>query len=103
MEIPRILFAKKSIRKYYYEVGSNILGYVNEANENDMLKDSYYQSGELIGRQGIEKYYENYLRGVKGKAFYQKDRFNRIIGPYEDGKINIIISYNYSTLYKYYY
>ena len=80
---------KKSIRKYYYEVGSNILGYVNEANENDMLKDSYYQSGELIGRQGIEKYYENYLRGVKGKAFYQKDRFNRIIGPYEDGKINI--------------
>jgi len=82
-------FQKKSIRKYYYEVGSNFLGYTSEVNENDMLKDFYYQSGELIGRQGIEKYYENYLRGVKGKAFYQKDRFNRIIGPYKDGKLDI--------------
>ena len=86
---PGFYLQKKSIRKYYYKVGSNILGYISEVNENDMLKDSYYQAGELIGRQGIEKYYENYLRGIKGKAFYQKDRFNRIIGPYENGEIDI--------------
>ena len=39
----------------------------------------------MIGRQGIEKTYENLLRGKKGKKLFQKDRFNRIIGPYEGG------------------
>ena len=82
---PGFYLQKKSIRKYYYKLGSNILGYISEVNENDMIMDSYYQPGELVGRQGIEKYYEKVLRGEKGKTFYQKDRFNRIIGPYEDG------------------
>ena len=86
---PGFYLQKKSIRKYYYKVGSNILGYISEVNENDMLIDSYYQSGELLGRQGIEKYYEKILRGEKGKSFYQKDRYNRIIGPYENGKFDI--------------
>ena len=38
----------------------------------------------MIGKQGIEKYYENELKGVKGKKIFQKDRFNRIIGPYNN-------------------
>ena len=54
-----------------------------------MKKDDYYSLGESIGRQGIEEYYENFLRGKKGKKFYQKDRFNRIIGSYENGKYDV--------------
>ena len=86
---PGFYLQKKSIRKYYYKVGANVLGYISEVNEKDMSKDSYYQPGELLGRQGIEKQYEKYLRGEKGKVFFQKDRFNRIIGPYEDGEYDI--------------
>ena len=80
---------KKSIRNYPNAIGANILGYVNEVNKNDLKKFTYYQSGDLIGRQGIEKYYENDLRGTKGKSFYQKDRFNRVIGSYENGIFDI--------------
>ena len=29
------------------------------------------------------------LRGTKGKSFYQKDRFNRVIGSYENGIFDI--------------
>ena len=29
------------------------------------------------------------MRGTKGKKFYQKDRFNRIIGSYENGEFDI--------------
>ena len=54
-----------------------------------MRKDDYYSLGEQTGRQGIEKYYEHLLRGVKGKKFFQKDRFNRIIGSYERGIYDI--------------
>jgi len=76
---------KKSLREHPNRIASNILGYVSEVNREDMRKDGYYSLGELIGRQGIERYYEDLLRGVKGKKFFQKDRFNRIIGSYEEG------------------
>ena len=77
---------KKSIRDYRKPIASNVLGYVSEVNSNDLKKDPYYSRGELIGRQGIEKYYEKYLRGIKGKEFLQKDKFNRVIGTYEGGR-----------------
>ena len=80
---------KKSLREYPNPIASNILGYVSEVNRNDMKKDDYYSLGEPTGRQGIERYYEDLLRGVKGKKFFQKDRFNRIIGSYEDGIYDI--------------
>ena len=80
---------KKSIRKYYHDIGANFLGYISEVNDSDIDRDNYYQTGELIGRQGIEKYYENILRGEKGKSFFQKDRFNRIIGSYQKGRFDV--------------
>ena len=58
-------------------------------NNNDLKRDDYYRLGEIIGRQGVEKSYERQLRGVKGKRFLQKDRFNRIMGPYKEGSYDI--------------
>ncbi len=80
---------KKSLRDYQINFGANVLGYVSEVNPNDLKKDDYYQLGELIGKQGIEKSYEEELRGEKGKYFLQKDRFNRIIGKYKEGTFDI--------------
>lgn len=76
---------KRSLRHYLTHVGGNILGYISEVNERDMARNPYYQSGELIGRQGVEMQYEEYLRGKKGVKYLQKDRFNRQIGRYKDG------------------
>lgn len=70
---------KRSLRHYLTHVGGNILGYISEVNERDMARNPYYQSGELIGRQGVEMQYEEYLRGKKGVKYLQKDRFNRQI------------------------
>ena len=55
---------------------------------NELLEN--YDLGEMIGRQGIEKTYEKKLRGRKGIEFFQKDRFNRIIGPYDKGKFDLV-------------
>lgn len=86
---PGFFLQKNSVRNYPISIASNLLGYVSEVNKNDMKKDNYYRLGELIGRQGIEEYYEHFLRGKKGKKFYQKDRYNRIIGSYEGGKYDV--------------
>lgn len=80
---------RRSIRDYYHETAANVLGYISEVNDNDIKKDSYYQSGELIGRQGIEKSYEKELRGKRGIKYFQKDNFNRIIGPYKEGEFDV--------------
>lgn len=76
---------KRSLRHYMTEAGANVLGYISEVNERDLKNHTYYQSGELIGRQGVEKQYEETLRGQKGVKFIQKDRFNRVIGSYKGG------------------
>lgn len=80
---------KKSLREYLIDHSANVLGYVSEVNNNDLKNDDYYRLGEIIGRQGVEKSYEKQLRGTKGKRFLQKDRFNRIIGPYKDGMYDV--------------
>ena len=80
---------KKSLRKYQIGHAANVLGYVSEVNNYDLKKDDYYRLGEIIGRQGIEKSYEKALRGSKGKRFLQKDRFNRILGPYKESIYDI--------------
>lgn len=76
---------KRSLRHYQTKHGANIYGYIREVSDYDLKRNPGYQSGELIGIQGVEEYYENILRGQKGVKFIQKDRFNRDIGSYKNG------------------
>jgi len=80
---------KKSTRDYIYPVASNVIGYIGEVSPIELEKDKYYKKGENIGKQGIEKYYENELRGTKGKKFLQKNRFNKVIGSYNNSRNDI--------------
>ncbi|MEC9065587.1 MAG: penicillin-binding transpeptidase domain-containing protein, partial [Bacteroidota bacterium] len=80
---------KKSTRDYIDPVASNVIGYIGEVSPTEIEKDKYYKKGENIGKQGIEKFYENELRGTKGKKFLQKNRFNKVIGPYNNSKNDI--------------
>ena len=75
---------KNSVRDYIKPFASNVIGYTGEVDRNDIADNSYYEKGEMIGKQGIEKYYEDELKGIKGKKYFQKDRFNRVIGPFNN-------------------
>lgn len=76
---------KRSLREYHTEHGANVLGFIAEVSQRTINENPYYISGDLIGRTGVENYYEELLRGVKGVKYIQKDRFNREIGPYKQG------------------
>jgi len=76
---------KRSLREYPVKSAPNVLGYISEVNERMIQKNPYYQLGELIGTAGIEKTYEEILRGTKGVKFIQRDRYNKEIGSYKDG------------------
>ncbi|SNY94480.1 peptidoglycan D,D-transpeptidase FtsI family protein [Flagellimonas pacifica] len=81
---------KRSLRYYNTNSAANVLGYISEVNEHDLQNNPYYVAGELKGHTGIEKQYEELLRGRKGVKHIQKDRFNRDIGPYKDGKLDTL-------------
>jgi penicillin-binding protein 2 len=83
-------FQKRSLRDYQIDCGANIFGFITQVNEKQIAKNSYYNSGDLIGKQGVEQSYENILRGIKGVKYFQKDKFNREIGSYKEGKFDTI-------------
>ncbi len=81
---------KRALRDYEIDCAANVLGYISEVNNAVINENPYYQSGDLIGRQGVEQYYEKLLRGVKGVRYIQKDRFNRDIGAYKNGEFDTL-------------
>jgi len=81
---------KRFLRDYQVKNAPNVFGYIKQVNEGIINKNPYYKSGDLIGIQGVEQEYEEVLRGVKGVKYFQKDRFNKIIGSYKDGKYDTI-------------
>jgi penicillin-binding protein 2 len=81
---------KRSLRDYQTTAGSNVFGFITQVNDKIIENNSYYKSGDLIGRQGVEEQYENVLRGVKGVKYRQRDKFNKDIGSYKDGKFDTI-------------
>lgn len=74
-----------SFRLYRYKAGAHLLGDMGEVSKNDLVRDNYYTMGDYIGKQGVEKQYESYLRGVKGEEILLKDAVGRIQGHYLGG------------------
>jgi penicillin-binding protein 2 len=81
---------KRSLRDYQVSYGANVFGFITQVNENIVKKNPYYIGGDLIGRQGIEESYETYLRGQKGVKYILKDKFNREIASYKEGKYDTV-------------
>lgn len=81
---------KRSLRDYQVAFGANVFGFITQVNEGIIAKNKYYNSGDLIGRQGVEESYEDILRGIKGIKYIQKDKYNRDIGSYKEGRFDTI-------------
>jgi len=79
---------KRSIRNYPIASAANVLGYISEVKESQLNKK--YQQGELIGTTGVEKFYDSIIRGIKGKKYLHRDRLNKVIGKYKNGKYDTL-------------
>jgi len=63
-------------RDYLYgDLASHLIGYLGEINQEELqeLSSKNYQSGDLIGKMGVEKLLESHLRGEKGKMYLEVD------------------------------
>ena len=86
---PGFFIQKRILRQYNHLAAANVLGNIREVSEKDIEKDDYYASGDYCGDLGVERSYEQYLRGIKGEEILIRDAHGRIQGKYEDGIYDI--------------
>lgn len=80
----------RTIRKFKYKTGAHIFGDIGEVNKADIKNsENYYKPGDYIGKSGIEKIYEEELRGKRGHKFIFVDKFHSSKGSYNEGKSDI--------------
>ena len=79
---------ERTIRRYATDNCAHILGYVAEVTKKEVENDEYYDSGDDIGRDGVERSYEADLRGVKGVEVLLRDARGRIQGHYRNGALD---------------
>ncbi len=81
-DLPGVLIAIQPLRTYVYnELAAHAIGYVGEISENELakLKEKGYKSGQIIGKMGLEKYYDAILRGEDGANRAEVDVAGRIV------------------------
>jgi penicillin-binding protein 2 len=87
-KFPGFYIQRRTIRQYTYNAAGHALGDIGEVSMRDIEADDYYIRGDYVGKQGIEKSYEKYLRGEKGVEVLLRDAHGRIQGHYMDGKLD---------------
>ena len=82
-EMPELIVQSEPKRNYPFgTLASHVLGYLQEISpaEMDMDQYKYRRMGDLIGKTGLEKQYEDSLVGTPGKVLEIVDSVGREIG-----------------------
>ncbi len=97
--IKGILIEPEPKRKYPFKsTASHILGYISEITKEQLVDSSYknYKAGDIIGQAGIEKQYDQILRGEDGATYILTDARGKQIKilneiPFKYGK-NVVLT-----------
>ncbi len=88
-KFPGFYVQPRTLRKYSNEIAAHVLGYVGEVDRRMIEENPGYAMGDYIGITGVEKTYEEELRGEKGVSRFLVDVHNRIMGSYQDGRFDL--------------
>lgn len=83
---PGFFIQKRLIRDYPRSSAANVLGFIGEVNTQFIDAHPEYSMGDLIGKAGIDKSYEEVLRGRRGIKYMLVDNHNRDKGAFMGGQ-----------------
>lgn len=88
IDYPGLFIMTRSVRSYPEPIASHALGYIGEISARQLERDSvnYYSQGDYVGLSGLERYYEDDLRGVKGVKYKMVNVRGIDKGPFKDGE-----------------
>lgn len=78
----------RSVRAYNHSNAAHILGALREVNAKEVKDSIGYKGGDYIGANGLERQYEYYLKGQKGKEHAWRNSTGKELGSYENGKLD---------------
>ncbi|MFA9565818.1 MAG: penicillin-binding transpeptidase domain-containing protein, partial [Acidimicrobiales bacterium] len=94
-EFPATAVERRTVRTYPYgQLAAHILGYVGALNEEEYDREERvdtekpYQVDDEIGKTGVERVFESWLRGTPGERVVQTDSANRVVGEVESEGID---------------
>jgi penicillin-binding protein 2 len=90
-KLPGVDYVIETQRDYSFGVmGSHVFGYSKEISSTELQKRrDEYSMGDEIGFSGIEKTYENILKGEKGVKYVLVDSHQKTIGQYKRGEADL--------------
>lgn len=92
VDYPGLFILTRSVRSYPSPTAAHALGYIGEISAGQLGRDtlSYYSQGDYVGLSGLEKYYENELRGNKGVKYKMVNVRGMDKGPFKEGQYDTI-------------
>ena len=84
--MPEVMLTVQTIRNYpYHELAVHALGYVGEVSEYEMERNLFKDvtQGSIVGKEGLEKSYDKYLRGTDGAFMEEVDVAGNVVKHYE--------------------
>ncbi|TDC23066.1 penicillin-binding protein 2 [Streptomyces sp. 8K308] len=89
-DFPGISAEPTAVRRYPSPAGANtaqVLGYLSPVTDEEVADsedtDNPLLRSDMIGRSGLERQYDSYLRGQAGVTRYEVDKFGRVLGESE--------------------
>lgn len=88
IDYPGLFIMTRSVRSYPEPIAAHALGYIGEINARQLERDSahYYSQGDYVGLSGMERFYEDDLRGEKGVKYKMVNVRGIDKGPFKDGE-----------------
>ena len=84
--MPEVMLTVQTIRNYpYHELAVHALGYVGEVSEYEMERNLFKDvtQGSIVGKEGLEKSYDKYLRGIDGAFMEEVDVGGNVVKHYD--------------------
>lgn len=80
--------------KRLYESSANMahsLGYTRQISEGQLkTMGDYYSPGDIVGYSGMERTYENYLRGAKGVQMVAVNATGQKVASFQEGRNDVL-------------
>lgn len=87
--MPEVMLSVQPIRNYpYHELAVHALGYVGEVSSYEIEQGLFknISQGSLVGKGGLEKSYDKYLRGEDGAFMEEVDVAGNVVKHYDSVK-----------------
>ncbi len=77
----RPVIVKEEFKREYFEsrIFSHILGYVGAVGDDDIKNNPSFDLNDVVGKSGLEGYYDKELRGIEGQIIYYRNANGEII------------------------